>query len=137
MPVTNPKITMALYIFGAIATIAGGITGYKSISYSVREVFKEKVHESVEMEIKSFKDSYDFLYRLHKSDSLALDNYIKSKESSFAIGLRIGDDGRLYYRAENRKDYAAYKDHEMSVLYNYPYYYYIDIDDNNQRKWCK
>lgn len=65
-----------------------------------------------------------------------IDNHIKENNKSKSIGLRVHINGQLYYRAEDLKEYPAYKDIQMSEDYNYPYYYYINPLDG-EKEWCK
>jgi hypothetical protein len=119
-----------MYTFGALTAIAGGIGGFKTIKKEFNSGVSAMVKESVAHDVKRFEDTI-------KALNLKIDTHIKEKEESFAIGLRSHKDGKLFYRAEDGKEYPAFKDEAMSEAYNYPYYYYKDPRTDQRIGWCK
>jgi hypothetical protein len=119
-----------MYTAGAFAAIASGIAGFKTIKKEIGDFVHGQVHEAVEYDVKRFEDTIRVL-------NLKIDTHIKEKESSYAIGLRAHKDGKLFYRAEDGKEYPAFKDEIVSQNSNYPYYYYKDPITDQRLGWCK
>jgi hypothetical protein len=131
MPETKNKTTAQkiMYIAGAIAAIASAISGFNYMKTSAAEYFHEEVNHSVKDQVELFKTEITSL----KND---FSTHVEEKNRSKSIGLRVHINGQLYYRAENLKEYPAYKDVQMSNTYNYSYYYYIN-PENGEKEWCK
>jgi hypothetical protein len=127
---STSNLQKILYTAGIIGAIAGSITGFKTIKSSVEEYIHSEVKEAVKNDVKRFEDTIHGI-------TFKLDKHIIEKNQSFAIGLRVHiTDNRLYYKAEDGKEYPSYKDVNMSNLYNYPYYYFIN-PTTGEREWCK
>lgn len=118
-----------MYIAGAIAAIGSSIVGFKTIKAEVHNFIHDEVRKVVKDDVEMFSDTVI-------SISKRLDDHIKEKNDSFSIGLRMHKNGILYYKAEDGKEYPAYKDQEMTNLYSYPYFYYIN-PTTGRREWCK
>lgn len=132
MPETKTITTLQkiMYGAGAFAAIASGIAGFKTIKSEINTYIHEEVRHAVEQDVKRFEDTV-------KGITTRLDKHIIEKNQSFAIGLRVhAEDNRLFYKATDGKEYPAYKDIQMSNLYNYPYYYFIN-PTTGEREWCK
>lgn len=127
---TMTAMQKTLAVTGIIAGVAGGITGFKTIKAEIVDFIHVEVHKAKEGEVQMFKDTI-------VSINTRLDNHINEKSESFAVGLRVHtENNQLYYRAEDGREYPAYKDLNMSNTYNYPYYYYIN-PTTGEREWCK
>jgi len=132
MPEKSKTITTMqkiMYTAGAFAAVASGIAGFKTIKKEISDYVHSEVHVVIEQDVKRFEDTIKVI-------NFKIDNHIKEKNESFSIGLRMHEDGQLFYRAGDGKEYPAYKDVQMSDTYNYPYYYYIDPIDG-EKQWCK
>jgi hypothetical protein len=127
---TITSLQKILYVAGALGAIAGGITGFKTIKKEIASYIHTEVYKAVEKDVTRFEDTIHGL-------TVKVDNIIVERNRSFAIGLRVHTiENRLYYKAEDGKEYPAYKDINMSNMYNYPYYYFIN-PATGEREWCK
>jgi hypothetical protein len=131
MPETKNKTTAQkiMYIAGAVAAIASALSGFSYVKSATAEYFHEEVTHSVKDQVELFESEINDIKSI-------VSNHIEEKNKSKSIGLRVHSNGQLYYRAENLKEYPAYKDVQMSEDYNYPYYYYIN-PINGEKEWCK
>jgi hypothetical protein len=126
---TVTTMQKVMYTAGAIAAIGSAIVGFKTIKKEISDYVHSEVHSAIEHDVNRFEDTI-------KSITIKIENHIKEKEESFAVGLRMHKDGQLFYRPEDGKEYPAYKDIQISEANNYPYYYYIN-PTTGQREWCK
>jgi len=134
MPETKNKTVTTMqkimYTAGAVAAVASGIAGFKTIKHEIVDFIHVEVHNAKADDVKRFENAID-------SISFKLNEHIESKSESFAVGLRMNKvNNHLYYKAEDGNQYPAYKDVQMSNTYNYPYYYYINPVDG-EKEWCK
>lgn len=128
--IDNVKEIMALSgVIGAVFAALGGVLLF-IFDDEIEKINKtlESPQQIEKLEEKIKRDSI----RLNK-DSMRLEHYMKNKANTFAIGLRVDENGQIWYRHTDGELHRAYPDPEYAWE---DFEVYVWYDENGTKKFC-
>jgi len=128
--IDNVKELMALgAIIGTVFTILGGIL------YFIFDDEIHKIQESLDApkKIEYLEEKINKNSKRIIEDSTKFEKYILTKSSTFAIGLRVDENGQIWYRHTDGKLHRAYPDPEYAWE---DFEVFVWYDKNGTKRFC-
>jgi len=115
-------------LIGVVTTFIG------SVFYFIFDDEIEKVKNSLSAPEKLEKIEFEIKQNSIRivEDSLKFEKYLEDKTKTFAVGLRVDEEGQVWYRHTDGRLHRAYPDPEYSQWTEIDVYVWYDVFGNKQ-----